>query len=64
MTLIGKSFECIVDIHDLDTVSRALNAAEEEIHHPGYARANNFDLIDLIDQARQIVLRAATKPAA
>jgi hypothetical protein len=47
--------------HDLDTISRALCAAEDEIHNPGCARANNYDVLDLIDQARTILKRAMTE---
>lgn len=51
------AFERIVDIHDLDVISRALRAAADEIHNPGCARANNYDVLDLLDQAKIIVRR-------
>jgi hypothetical protein len=54
-----KTFERAIDSHDLETVARALRAAEIEIHNPGAARAGNYDLLDLIDQARAIIKRAA-----
>jgi hypothetical protein len=52
------AFDRVIDVSDLDTISRALRAAENEIHNPGTARANNYDVLDLIDQARALIKRA------
>lgn len=40
---------------ELQTVLAALHAAEDEIHNPGAARATGTDLLNLIEQAEQLV---------
>jgi hypothetical protein len=62
-TITVSQYDRIVDVHDLDTVARALRAALDEIHNPGCARANNYDVLDLIDQARTIVLKHCRETA-
>ena len=59
MATTFKSYDRTIDVHDLDTVGRALRGALDEIRNPGCARANHYDVLDLIDQARTIVKRAA-----
>ncbi len=56
-----SQFDRLIDANDLDTICRALRAAEDEIHNPGCARANNYDVLDLIDQARIIAKRTANQ---
>ena len=41
----------------LNTIACALRAAEDEIHNPGAANAGNYDVLDLIDQAKSLVRR-------
>lgn len=47
-----------IDRHALDVIACALRAAETEIHNPGAARAGNYDVIDLLDQAKRLVRQA------
>lgn len=46
-----------VRLSDLDLICRALRLAEDEIHHPGTARANDYDVMDLIDQAYDLIVK-------
>lgn len=48
----------IVSTYDLETIAKALRFAEIEIHNPGAARASDYDVLDLVDQAKIIVKRA------
>jgi hypothetical protein len=51
-------YEARIDRHALDVIACALRAAEEEIHHPGAAVHGNYDVLDLIDQAKSLVNQA------
>lgn len=55
---VSPNFERVIGVRELETIASALREALEEIHHPGSARHNNFDVLDLIEQAQTMVKRA------
>lgn len=61
---INENFDRLIEVSALELIGRALREAENEIHHPGAARNSEFDLLDLIDQAREAVRRAQQERAA
>lgn len=54
---VSPNFERVIGVNELETIASTLREALEEIHHPGSAAHNNFDVLDLIDQAQAIVRR-------
>lgn len=54
---VSPNFERVIGVNELETIASALREALEEIHHPGAAAYNKFDVLDLIDQAQAIVKR-------
>jgi hypothetical protein len=59
--IVSPNFERVIGVNELETIASALREALEEIHHPGSAAYNKFDVLDLIDQAQTIVKRAVTE---
>ena len=62
-TTLNTNFDRVVATSDLEIVARALAYAETEIHNPGAARSGNYDVLDLIDQAKAITKKVMTENA-